>query len=215
MQAIPAAVHGVTLSGQTHLIHEKLTNDVPIQVRTMAYRYLMVYGRLEAFERIKELSSDPGMAVVLSSVESPRHMEDWTANEQEAICPWAVTFLEDDRAPVAGNAMAVLSNCAGEQLDALLERIDQTLEDEQFSFIHSTALRETCERKGKSKERDATARQCKHVRKLQERASLASEVQPRVRAMSLSNVAYTWPDKESLKLAKVARLEPQLESSAR
>lgn len=202
MQVIPAATHASTLAGKTDELTKALTQDVSIQVRTMAYRYLMVYGRLKAFETIRQLGSDPGAAVVLAAIESPRNMRDWTVEEQEAICPWAAGFLEDSRAPVAGNAMAVVSNCTGKELDQLLDRMDKTLKDKQFSFIHATALRDVCGSARERRESGATDEQCERVRRVQEKVVKDDDIQGRVRAMCLSSLAYTWPDEKSLKIAR-------------
>lgn len=205
MQAIPAATHASMLAGNAKELIAALSPEVPVQVRTMAYRYLMVYGRLDAFETIRTLGSDPGAAVVLSAIESPRNMREWTSEEQEAVCPWAVGFLDDTRPPVVGNAMAVLSNCAGKELDELLERLEQTLKEKQFSFIHSTALRDVCGAARTRREKGATDEQCDKVRRLQEKALKDADVKGRVRAMCLSSLAYNWPDEKTLAVARALK----------
>jgi hypothetical protein len=209
MQAIPAATHAATLSGQTEALLAKLDKNAALQIRTMAYRYLMVYGRLSVFNEIKTIAKDPSTAVALAAIESPRNMKDWTTKEQEQICPWATAFLEDKRPPVAGNATAVLSNCAGEHLDALITRIEQLLKDGSFSFVHSTALRDMC-RTSKSTN-GAADEQCERVRKIQESVVQDSKMQPRVRAMTLSSLAHRWPDKQTLALAKKLESTKELE----
>ncbi len=211
VQVIPAATHVATLAGQTKELATALKEDVSVQLRTMAYRYLMVYGRLEAFQTIRELGANAGTAVVLAAIESPRNMRDWTTAEQESICPWAVQFLEDSRSPVAGNAMAVVSNCTGKELDRLLERIERTLKDKQFSFIHSTALRDVCGPASKRRERAATEAQCSTVRRLQEKAARSSDVKGRVRAMVLSSLASAWPDAKTLALARSLEKESDID----
>lgn len=202
MQAIPAATHAVMLSNQNQLLYDALEKDVPIQVKTMSYRYMMVYGRLPTFEKIREFGKDPGAAIVLSAIESPRNMPDWTKEEQEAICPWARTLLDDARPPVAGNAAAVLSNCAGEDLDMLLDRIAKVLKEKQFTFLHATALRDICGEAKKSRPEGASDAQCGRVRKLQADAARSKDLEGRVRAMTLSTLAHTWPDQQSLDIAK-------------
>lgn len=202
MQAIPAATHAMVLTDQAELLHKALESGVSTQVRTMSYRYLMVYGRLDAFEKVKELSRGPGAAIVLSAIESPRNMKNWSEAEQEAICPWAVSFLTDERSPVAGNATAALSKCAGEHLDTLLASVEKTLKEKKFSFIHSTALRDVCGSALKRSPAGASEEQCAQVRKLQEEAAKSVDVHARVRAMTLSALAYAWPDEQSLDLAQ-------------
>lgn len=202
MQAIPAATHAVMLSNQNQLLYDALEKDVAIQVKTMAYRYMMVYGRLPTFEKIREFGKDPGAAIVLSAIESPRNMPDWTKEEQDAICPWARTLLDDPRPPVAGNAAAVLGNCAGEDLDMLLDRVSKVLKENQFSFLHATALRDVCGDARKSRPQAASDAQCERVRKLQADAARDSDLEGRVRAMALSTMAHTWPDAQSHDVAK-------------
>lgn len=213
MQAIPAAVHAMNLSGQYAELDKRLTSQIPVQVVTMAHRYLMVYGRLQAFARVQEASRAPGTALVLSAIESPRNMTDWSDEERAAICPWAETFLEDERPAVVGNSLAVLSHCRGETLDVLLTRIEKTLRDKQFSFIHSTALRDACGPDAEQTATPAAPAQCGKVRELQERAARSKDIEPRVRAMTLANCAYDHPDKKSLALAKGLADDPAPEVS--
>jgi hypothetical protein len=201
MQVIPAATHALMLSDQAHLLYEALEKDVAIQIKTMAYRYMMVYGRLSAFEKVRALGKDPGAAIVLAAVESPRNMQNWTKEEQTAICPWAAGMLDDARPPVAGNAAAVLGNCAGRELDALLDRVAAVLKTNQFSYLHATALRDICGDLRKTRPEGASDAQCERVRKLQLEAAGDVDLEGRVRAMALSTMAHTWPDEQSYKAA--------------
>lgn len=216
MQAIPAATHAILLSKQNQLLYDALEKDVAIQVKTMAYRYMMVYGRLPTFEKIREFGKDPGAAVVLAAIESPRNMPNWTKEEQEAICPWARTLLDDARPPVAGNAAAVLANCAGEDLDALLDRAAKSLKENQFSYLHATALRDICGEARKTRSAAANDSQCERVRQIQADAARDPDLEGRVRAMALSTMAHTWPDAQSHDVAKklVKDKSPELARSA-
>lgn len=211
MQAIPAATHAALLSDQKQLLFDALDQGVAVQVKTMAYRYMMVYGRLSVFERISAAAKDPGAAVVLAAVESPRNMQNWTQEEQAAICPWARTLLEDARPPVAGNAAAVLSNCAGGELDALLDRVTKVQKENQFSYLHATALRDICGDVRKGRPVPASDAQCERVRKLQTEAARDSDLEGRVRAMALSTMAHTWPDAQTLEVAKKLAKEKNVE----
>ncbi len=209
MQVMPAATHTSVLAGSLGKLVKALDSTVPVQVRTMAYRYLMVYGRLEGFETVRQLGSDPGAAVVLAAIESPRNMRDWSTAEQAAICPWAAQFLDDARAPVAGNAMAVLSNCSGKELDHLLDSLEKSLKEKQFSFIQATALRDICGTPQMRKEEKATDAQCKRVRALHANAAKSRDVQERVRAMVLSSLAHLWPDERTISLSKQLASGPE------
>lgn len=227
---IPAATHAMMLTGQHDRFFQELEQSASIQVKTMAYRNVMVYGRLKAFEKVQALSRDPGTAIVLAAVESPRNMQNWSEEERALICPWAEPFLKDARPAVAGNAASVLSHCTGKHLDALLNHVDKLLKEHQFSFVHASALRSLCKTRDKGASEVASKAQCDRVRKLEETACLDEKLQPRVRAMTLSALAYVWPDKKTFELAKklsttptaevaasaaqiVTRLTPQLETS--
>ncbi len=207
MQAIPATTHALYLSGRGEQLEQALDGDVAMQIKTMSYRYMMVYGRLAAFETIQRLSSDPGAAVVLAAIESPRNMKNWTAEEQAAICPWAEGFLKDERATVTGNAAGVLSHCTGAHLDQLLSSIERLVQDHQFTFTHATALRDVCAKKAANAEdaARATEKQCEKVRTLQEKAIKDGKLAPRVRSMTLSTMAYNWPDRRSYDFARTLR----------
>jgi hypothetical protein len=176
----------------------------------------MAYGRLQVFPKIQELAKDPSTAVVLAALESPRNMKDWTAQEQAAICPWIVGYLDDKRPPVSGNATAALSNCSGEYVDALLKKIEGSLQQGDFSFVHSTALRDLCRKTAGAVAARASAAQCERVRALQERVAANSKLPVRVRAMTLSALAQQWPDKQTLKLLQKYEKakEPEIKEAA-
>jgi hypothetical protein len=216
MQAIPAAVHAMWLTNQGDSLREALQTDLPIQVRTMALRYLMVYGRLNVFPEIERAAIEPRTAIVLAAVESPRNMRQWSEEERAKICPWLRGFLDDERDAVVGSALAGLSQCDTEDIDALLDQASQAASGGQFSFVHSTALRNLCGRTGQSRGSLANSEQCKEVRKLQEQVARNNELQARVRAMNLSNLAYDFPDEESLSLAReLAKSEsPEVKAAA-
>src|SRR5688572_18837410 len=82
MPAMPAVTHAMMLTRQGPALFEALTPDKAVQVRSMAYRFLMVYGRLTAFDKIKALAKDPETAIVLAALESPRNMQSWSTEEQ-------------------------------------------------------------------------------------------------------------------------------------
>jgi hypothetical protein len=216
MPAMPAVTHALMLSGQGPLLFKGLTADKSLQLRTMAYRFLMVYGRLTVFDQIKELAKDPEQAIVLAALESPRNMQDWSPEEQDVVCPWALSFLDDPRQPVASNAMALLSNCGGSQLDELLKRVEKTVVDKQYSFVHATALREMCRETRTQSQRGATEEQCKRARAIEEKVVRSTQLPPRVRALTLNALGSRWPDKQTLQLVKKLKLDaaPEVKQAA-
>src|SRR5688572_14199855 len=82
MPTMPAVTHAMMLTRQGPALFEALTLDKAVQTRSMAYRFLMVYGRLTAFDKIKALAKDPETAIVLAALESPRNMQSWSTEEQ-------------------------------------------------------------------------------------------------------------------------------------
>ena len=201
MPAMPAVTHAMMLTKQGPKLFEALNKDKALQVRSMAYRFLMVYGRLAAFDQVKALAKDPESAIVLAALESPRNMQHWSSEEQGTLCPWAETFLGDARPPVAGAALALLSSCTGPQLDRLLELTEKAVADKRYSFVHATALREMCREDRLWTGRGASEEQCKRARVVGEKV-VQSTLPPRVRALALNGLGSRWPDKQTLKLVK-------------
>jgi hypothetical protein len=216
MPTMPAVTHAMMLTRQGPALFEALTPDKAVQVRSMAYRFLMVYGRMAAFDKIKALAKDSEAAIVLAALESPRNMQSWSAEEQEQLCPWAESFIDDPRAPVAGNAMALMSNCSGAHLDGLLERIDKSVTDKQFSFVHATALREMCREGRLPAGSGATEDQCKRARALGEKVVKNTQMPGRVRALTLNGMGSRWSDKQMQKLVKQLKLDaaPEVKQAA-
>jgi len=202
MPAMPAVTHAMMLTKQGPQLFEALSKDKALQVRSMAYRFLMVYGRLAAFDKVKALAKDPENAIVLAALESPRNMQHWSAEEQNAVCPWAESFLDDARPPVAGGALALLSNCTGPHLDTLLERAEKAVADKQYSFVHATALREMCREDRLWTGRGASEAQCRRARAIGEKVVQSTQLPARVRALALNGLGSRWPDKQTLKLVK-------------
>lgn len=216
MPSMPAVTHAMMLTRQGPALFEALTPDTAVQVRSMAYRFVMVYGRMQAFDKIKALAKDPETAIVLAALESPRNMQGWTAEEQAELCPWAETFIDDTRPPVAGNAMALMSNCSGDQLDRLLDRIEQSVADKQYSFVHATALREMCREGRLPVDSGATEAQCKRARALGEKVVKNTQMPARVRALTLNGMGSRWSDAPMQKLVKQMKLDaaPEVKQAA-
>ena len=216
MSAMPAVTHAMMLSGQGPLLFKGLTADKSLQVRTMTYRFVMVYGRMTMFDQIKELAKDTEQGIVLAALESPRNMQDWSAEEQDAVCPWAMSFLDDPRPPVASNATALLSSCGGPHLDELLKRVEQTVVDKRYSFVHATSLREMCRGTALKNGRGASEEQCKRARTIQEKAVQSTQLPARVRALTLNGLGSRWPDKQTLQIVKKLKLDaaPEVKQAA-
>ncbi len=198
-EAAPAAVHAAVLAKDYAHLYEVLDKD---QVLAPAgYRYLMVHGRLETFDKVKELTNDKRGQIVLAAMDAPRNMPNWTDAERAAICPWALPLLSNENNLVASKAAGLLSQCTGEFVDALLTEGEKALADKKLSKQQISAFRDLCNPM-RRRAGGATDEQCKRNRKLLEDAAKLDALDAGTRAMALSALAYQWPDPEALALAK-------------
>lgn len=201
-QAIPAAVHAAMLSNQASALYTALDKSNESQLRVIASRYLMTHGRLDSFPKVQELSRDPNSAVALAALESPENMFNWTAAEQEAICPWAQGLLSDNRPPVAAKALALLGNCSGAFVDKLLEGGEASLKSADFSTPQLAAFRDLCAPSRRAQPNGPSEAQCQRSRKLLEKVVDSKALSEQVRGSALISLAYQWADEETLKFAQ-------------
>ncbi|HET9960484.1 MAG TPA: hypothetical protein VFQ61_38705 [Polyangiaceae bacterium] len=201
-QALPAAVHACMIANQSEALYAAVEKAKEPQVRSVATRYYMTHGRLQAFEKVRELAKDPDPSVSLAALEAPQNMTNWTPAEQAAICPWATELLNSDRPPVATKAAALLSNCQGEFVDKLQSLAEKALAAGKFTGSTLAGLRDLCSPSRRSSPNGPSEAQCKRSRKLLEKVTEAKNVEEQTRSMALVAVAYQWPDDETLKLAQ-------------
>ncbi|HEX6764455.1 MAG TPA: hypothetical protein VF103_03235, partial [Polyangiaceae bacterium] len=201
-QALPAAVHATMLSGQPAGLYTALDKTVPAEARPIGYRYLMTHGRLQAFDKVKELAKDKETTIVLAALENPRSMNAWTEQEQSAICPWAVGFLEDPRPVVVSKAAGVLTSCGGAHVDKLLDMVEQALKAKTLFTAKISAFRDLCLVRQRTNETGPTEAQCNRARKLLEQAVDNKSLDGQARGMALVALAHQWPDNKTLTLAK-------------
>jgi hypothetical protein len=200
-QALPAAVHASMLSGQSAALYAAL-EKLPAEAKAIGYRSLMTHGRLQAFDKVKELAKDKDTAIVLAALENPRSMSNWTEQEQAAICPWVVEFLNDARPVVVSKAAGVLTSCGGEHIDKLLDMVEQALKAKTLFTAKISAFRDLCLVRQRTTEHGPTDAQCDRARKLLEQAVDNKALDAQARGMALVALAHQWPDKKTLALAK-------------
>jgi hypothetical protein len=199
-QAVPTAVHAAMLAQSPDVLYQALDEPRNAQLATVANRHLMTYGRLAAFAKVKELSKSPNSALVLAALDSPSTMPNWSGSEQAEICPWAQSFLRDDRPAIAAKAAGLMTNCGGEYVDKLLDEGERLVKDKRLTRAHLVPFRELCSAAHAGTE-SATAEQCRRNRKFLERLARAGDVEPPTRALALSSIAFQWPDEQALDLA--------------
>jgi len=216
-QSLPAAVHASMLAGRSEALYAALDKTSDSELRLISNRYLLSHGRLTAFKRVQLLAKDPSSAVVLAALESPRNMYAWTSAEQAAVCPWAASFLADQRPAVAAKAGSVLSSCNGEWVDRLLDAGEQAVAAKSFNGMQLVAFRDLCAPYHAEREGGPSAEQCKRSRALLEKAINGTGLDEQTRSTALTTVAYQWPDEGTLKLARKLSKgkEPSLAEVAR
>lgn len=216
-QAVPAAVHASMLAGRHDALYAAVDKSKDSELRLVATRYLLTYGRLAAFKHVQELSKEPSSAVVLAALESPRNMFNWSTDEQGALCPWAASFLDDPRPAVVAKAASVLSACSGEWVDRLLALGEKSVAAKTFTVMQLAAFRDLCAPHQAERQNGATEQQCKRSRALLEKATVSAALDEQTRSSALTSIAYQWPDEGTLKLArKLSKAkEPSLAEVAR
>lgn len=190
------------LAGKSQLLYDHLDKAQDSELRLIGTRYLLTHGRLGAFARVQALAKDPSSPVALAALESPRNMFSWTPAEQAALCPWAASFLEDQRPAMAAKAATVLSNCSGEWVDRLLDVGEKAVTAKSFNAMQLTAFRELCAPHRTQQSGGPTVEQCKRSRALLEKAIESAGVDEQTRSSALTTVAYQWADADTLKLAR-------------
>ncbi|HRG98371.1 MAG TPA: hypothetical protein PLR99_19100 [Polyangiaceae bacterium] len=169
--------------------------------RNTAYRTFMEFGRLDAFEKLKEVAKDKDFTV--AALAAPRNMYDWTGAEKAAICPWAKGFLGDASLAIAAEAGYDAIKCKGEYVDALQDEGDKRLKNKQFDEPFAMVFREVCfEFIGGVTGQAGANPQCKRNYAFLERVTNDESVKPEVRGRSLWNIYYQRRDKESLALMR-------------
>jgi hypothetical protein len=204
-QALPAAVHAAMLAGQSDALYAALEKLDDPQLRAVAVRNFMVYGRLSALKKVQELAKDDASHLSPAALESPQNMLNWSTEEQAAICPWATSLLSDTRPLIASKAASLLGNCSGEFIDKLLESGEHALAENKFTSAQLGGYRDLCSPNRRGRQSTATEQQCARCRKLLEKVAEAKGVDQQTRGMALGSLAYQWPDDKTAQLSK--RLE--------
>lgn len=218
-QALPATVHAAMLSGQQDALYKMLEKRSQDRLATVAYRYLMTHGRMDAFPKIKEIVAGDQLDLALAAAASPNSMRDWSADEEKQICEWANELLGDERVGIATRAAALLGHCSGPYVDTLLGKGEELLKAGKLSQAQITPFRDVCSaarRRAKpGEEPKVSDEQCARNRKFLEKVLSTSGVDPRTKAMVLSALAYQWPDEDTLKLMKKYENDPDKDLAKR
>jgi hypothetical protein len=202
-QAIATAVHASMLARQGQPLYRTLDEAKNQPLATIGYRHLMTYGRLDAFEKVKQLSRDSNTALVLAALNDPENMLDWTDGERAQICPWSQEFLSNAHPAIAAKAGSILAHCGGEYVDALLSKMDRSHKgDPPLTRTEIASLRDLCTLALRGKTGGPSELQCTRDRKLLEKSVESADLEATGRGQALEALAYDWPDEQSLKTAQ-------------
>ncbi|HVJ21418.1 MAG TPA: hypothetical protein VM686_38670 [Polyangiaceae bacterium] len=114
----PVGAHAAALAGREEALFAAL-NGFPPEVRLEVYRGLMTYGRLAAFPKVRELAQGD-FDQISAALASVSKMQNWSAEEQAAICPWLVGLTKHDNPRVVDQSYAVLQACKADDYQKLL-----------------------------------------------------------------------------------------------
>jgi hypothetical protein len=198
-QVAPAATHAGVLANDLEHLYQVLDADPTLGAA--GYRYLMMHGRLNVFDKVKKLADDARAPVALAALEAPRNMTAWSEKDRAAICPWAQPLLASPTPMVRSKAVGLLSRCAGPYVDSLLTESEKHLTEHTLDRSHIAAHRDLCSAH-RRRSGGATDEQCARNRKFLESATKDDKLETSVRTMALHAIAYQWPDAAALSLAK-------------
>lgn len=181
--------------------------------RSEAYKYLMTFGRLDAFPKIKAIASGEHKEAALDAF---RYMYKATDAEKAAVCPWAKGFLGDANDEAAASAGLDMVSCKGEYIDALLSEAERRLNDKQYKDPFAQVMREPCFEFMKGVTRSAgDEAQCDKVYAFLEKAANSTSVDDVTRGLALFNIYYQRRDDKTLKLMRKYEKSPNPEVSKR
>lgn len=168
---------------------------------TSGLPHVMTYGRMAAFDFVKEQAENSESTVMSGAFSAPRSMSSWTEEEEKTICTWAESKLGEEAKK--GHPAYILLNCKREKDKYRPMIVDEAKKRAAAGKLdtHMTqALRDVCYTMP-SKERDGDA-QCARVKTLLTLVLKDQKADAFVRTTALSSLSWVWPTPEHLKLAK-------------
>jgi hypothetical protein len=142
--AAQLTTHVAMMKGVEDKLYAMLKDHPIPQVRYESYAYLMTYGRLRAFDKVKELMKGPfgddkWLPYHISS--APGNMYKWTDDEKNAICPWLKEQMNNENESVQEKAARTISGrCGGEYIDAFLDEAEKRANEGNLKSPFSKAL---------------------------------------------------------------------------
>lgn len=198
-QVAPVTVHAAFLSGQSDSLYAAL-RKTPARVQREAYRHLMTHGGMDAFPLVKELAKSTELVDALNAVEAARRFNPATPEGEKEVCDWAQTLLADPRTQIAGKAGAVLVECKGTYVDALIADAEQRLKNHSFDAAYARAFSYVCTRRGILTGPESAEEQCVKIRGILEGVLKDKQIADAVRVPVVMDLARQWPDAQTKRL---------------
>ncbi|MCP5502387.1 MAG: hypothetical protein H7A25_20995 [Leptospiraceae bacterium] len=130
----------VTIKGIENKFYEIIEAHPESVVKKEGYRYIMQFGRLKTFPKIKELAGkDKDLKLVALS--APRNMYKYTQEEETQVCDWVQGFLQDSDEYVSAEAAKTLATrCKGKYIDEFLKEAEKRASEGKLKAPFSWAL---------------------------------------------------------------------------
>lgn len=194
---LPVVVHAAVISGRTDELlattrkRTDLTSDV--------LGYVMVHGRLREFPRVRELVEKPGNPRASQAFIYIDRMPEWTAPEQQELCPWLKGALRNPDVEVQAGAANLLFRCDASFVDASLGWFMESSSRHAVDRDHLLRLGGHCRDEGPvapelSLQR-AKSPLCLRIRDLAEKVLLDEQQDSESRNAALGMLINYWPDR--------------------
>jgi len=150
MYGARTAVHAAMITGRDKELYAMLKAHPQDSVRSESYGYLMTFGRLKAFPKIKEIASGGDKRLKRTALYAPQNMYKYTDAEKKEVCEWAKGFLTDSDEYLAIRAGGILNRiCKGEYIDLVLNEVEKrdkagTLKSPYYWLVSGFAYRFSC-----------------------------------------------------------------------
>lgn len=120
--AARSTAHAAVLTGKQAALFKVLDNHPEKAVTSEVYRSIMQYGRLKAFDLVKEGVKSTDQNIARAAAYAPRSMYKYTDDEKKEICEWAKGVMGNSDDYVSSSAAAILAGkCYGEYIDVVLD----------------------------------------------------------------------------------------------